>query len=140
MFLDGLMDRRFNIAVGKLLKNKMDEKFYVSNKAARLLKEKGYNEETDYTIDNKGRIWPIILTKWMGKHKDECVFPCPTKSEVIDWLDRKIKISIRYYDLTSKWHYDITPVRPGTKIINSLSFSTRLEAEEAAIIDALENL
>lgn len=118
----------------------MNNKFYVSTKAAMLLKEKGYNKETEYTIDNKGRIWPIILTKWIGKHKDECVFPCPTKAEVIDWLDKKIHIGIGYDDLHSKWHYDMTPVRPGTKAINNLSFSTRLEAEEAAIIDALELL
>ena len=71
--------------------------------------------------------------------EERCV-SAPTKSEVIDWLDKKIHIGIGYNDLHSKWHYDLTPVIPGTKAINNLSFSTRLEAEEAAIIDALENL
>lgn len=111
----------------------MDKKFYVSLETARLLKEKGYNKETEYTIDNNGRIW-------MGEYRDECDFLCPTRAEVIDWLDKKIHIGIGYDNLHSKWHYDITPVIPGTKAINNLSFSTRLEAEEAAIIEALELL
>ena len=141
MFLDGLMDRRFNIAVGKLLKNKMDEKFYVSLEVARLLKEKGYNEKCTFAYtdlsngsDINGRIVFNSNDYPVG------IYPCPTKAEVIDWLDRKIHIGICYDDLWSKWHYTITPVRTGVKEINNLSFSTRLEAEEAAIIDALENL
>ena len=47
---------------------------------------------------------------------------------------------IHIFHKFSKWHYDMTPVRTGVKEINNLSFKTRLEAEEAAIIDALENL
>lgn len=108
----------------------MNKKFYVSLEVARLLKEKGYNKETEYTIDNNGHIW-------MGEYRDEYDFPCPTRAEVIDWLDKKVIIGIGYSDLFSTWHYDITPVIPGTKAINNLSFSTRLEAEEAAIIEVL---
>jgi hypothetical protein len=134
------MDRRFNIAVGKLLKNKMDEKFYVSLEVARLLKEKGYNEKCiTYYQDNCREIYYSFCGERNSNWEERCV-SAPSKAEVIDWLDRKIHIGIGYDDLHSKWHYDITPVIPGTKIINNLSFSTRLEAEEAAIIDALENL
>lgn len=111
----------------------MDKKFYISLKAAKLLKEKGYNKETDCTIDYNGAIW-------FGEYRDECDFPCITKAEAIDWLDKKIKISIGYNDLSNKWHYTLTPVRTYVKEINNLSFSTRLEAEDAAIIDALEKI
>ena len=115
----------------------MDNKFYVSLEVARLLKEKGYNEKRDF-------LTPVYKENgclYWSNHEDlSDNIPAITKSEAIDWLDRKIKISIGYDDLWSKWHYDITPVRPGTKIINNLSFSTRLEAEEAAIIEALELL
>ena len=119
----------------------MDEKFYVSLEVARLLKEKGYNEKCTFAytdISNGSDINGRIV--FNSNDYPVGIYPCPTKAEVIDWLDKKIHIGIGYDDLHSKWHYDITPVRPGTKAINNLSFSTRLEAEEAAIIDALENL
>lgn len=115
----------------------MNNKFYVSLKAAKLLKEKGYNEKTDYTINKDG---DLLNEKRKNESLGEWKWSCPTKAEVIDWLDKKIHIGIGYNDLHSKWHYDMTPVRPGTKMINNLSFSTRLEAEESAIIDALELL
>lgn len=115
----------------------MDSKFYVSLEAAKLLKEKGYNEMTDCSIDEDGNFWN---EQRKNETMPEWKWSCPTKAEVIDWLDKKIHIGIGYNDLHSKWHYDMTPVIPGTKAINNLSFSTRLEAEEAAIIDALELL
>ena len=134
------MDRRFNIAVGKLLKNKMNEKFYVSLEVARLLKEKGYNEKCiTYYQDNCREIYYSFCGERNSDWEERCV-SAPTKAEVIDWLDRKIIINICYNDLFSTWNYDLTPVRPGVKEINNLSFKTRSEAEDAAIIDALENL
>lgn len=118
----------------------MDEKFYVSLEVARLLKEKGYNEKCiSYYQDNCREIYYSFCGERNSDWEERCV-SAPTKAEAIDWLDKKIKISIDYSDLWSTWNYDITPVRPGTKIINNLSFKTRLEAEEAAIIDALEML
>lgn len=119
----------------------MDEKFYVSLEVARLLKEKGYNKKCVFAyadISNGSDINGRIV--FNSNDYPVGFYPCPTKTEVIDWLDRKIKISIGYCDLWSKWHYTLTPVRPGVTEINNLSFSTRLEAEEAAIIDALESL
>lgn len=116
----------------------MDSKFYVSLEVARLLKEKGYNEETDYTIDNNGHMW-------LGEYRDECDFPCPTKSEAIDWLDSKgiiIELSVTH-DLCH-WVFSIY-MKGGEEISSNIdfdfeSFPTRLEAEEAAIIKALELL
>lgn len=128
----------------------MNNKFYVSYEAARLLKEKGFNKTVDKLIHLNQYNIPIIESP--EKYYDESEvyndylylkqnhYACPTKSEAIDWLDRKIHIGIGYDDLWSKWHYTITPVRTGVKEINNLSFSTRLEAEEAAIIKALELL
>lgn len=112
----------------------MDRKFYVSLEAARLLKEKGYNEERDFltpVYEENGCLY------WSNHEDLSDKIPAITKSEAMDWLERKIIIGIGYDNLFSKWHYDITPVRTGTKEINNLSFSTRLEAEEAAIIEAL---
>ena len=118
----------------------MNEKFYVSLEVARMLKEKGYNEKCiTYYQDNCREIYYSFCGERNSDWEERCI-SAPTKTEVIDWLDRKIKISIGYYDLSSKWHYDMTPVRTGVKEINNLSFKTRSEAEDAAIIDALENL
>lgn len=119
----------------------MKQKFYVSLEVARLLKEKGYNEKCTFAytdISNGSDINGRIV--FNSNDYPVGIYPCPTKAEVIDWLDKKIHIGIGYDDLHSKWHYDITPVRLGTKAINNLSFSTRLEAEEAAIIEGCELL
>jgi hypothetical protein len=114
----------------------MDNKFYVSLEAARLLKEKGYNEETEYTIDNNGRIW-------MGEYRDECDFPCPTKAESIDWLDSKevyIQIGGVGSGETQKWSYSVFDYKTCDNYASDYIFLTRLEAEEAAIIKALKLL
>lgn len=117
----------------------MNSKFYVSLETARTLKEKGYRQRYHayYLGDSNLRKGGYRGDSWYDLPD---FYPASTKSEVIDWLDKKVHIGIGYNDLHSKWHYDITPVRPGTKAINNLSFSTRLEAEEAAIIKALELL
>lgn len=116
----------------------MDKKFYVSLEVAKMLKEKGYDRECiSYYHDNCREVDYSFCGERNSTWEERCV-SAPTKAEAIDWLDRKIHIDIGYDDLHSKWHYTITPVRTGTKAINNLSFSTRLEAEDAAIIEALE--
>lgn len=115
----------------------MDSKFYVSYEAARLLKEKEYNEETEYTIDNNGRMW-------LGEYRDECDFPCPTKSEAIDWLESKgIYISVYYRELTGKFfceiHYNKMLYKDKESDLTE-DYKTRCEAKDAVIIKALEVL
>ena len=153
MFLDGLMDRRFNIAVGKLLKNKMDEKFYVSLEVAKLLKEKGYNEKCTFAytdISNGSDINGRIV--FNSNDYPVGIYPCPTKAEVIDWLESKgIVVELSYDNNLHKdclrWDYYIYQHDNdgrSDEIVSSWElcrfYNTRLEAEEAAIIDALENL
>lgn len=132
----------------------MDSKFYVSLEAARLLKEKGYDKPTDYIYVIDGQFYSI----WRNKdgNMESNYYPAPTKDEAIDWLESKgIVISVVYDNLgiIGKKHY--------RSIINTLDkdgsesgspiylpsydgdirhYSTRLEAEEAAIIKALKLL
>lgn len=113
----------------------MESKFYVSLEAARLLKEKGYDEKTDFFIDEYG-IW-----EWDGRAILD--LPCPTKAEAIDWLESKGIIVEAYYDYNAQWGFTIS--RDNFEIHDSwwhdeLLFPTRLEAEDAAIIKALELL
>jgi hypothetical protein len=123
----------------------MDNKFYVSLEAARLLKEKGYSEkctfayaETSNGSDINGRIvfnsndYPVGF------------YPCPTKAEAIDWLDSKgIVVEIWRPNFSTGWACSVEKNRIleyDSWMKDDILFPTRLEAEEAAIIKALELL
>ena len=122
----------------------MERKFYVSLEVARLLKEKGYNNySTVYDCSVEG---DILLNQeptygeWVG---DKDVYPCPTKAEAIDWLESKGIVVETFYNRNAKWVFYINKGR--LELYDSwcdddLVFPTRLEAEEAAIIKALELL
>jgi hypothetical protein len=123
----------------------MDSKFYVSLEAARLLKEKGYNEECDCVIDDDGDIFEHQYQ--MNQDLPEWKCSCPTKAEAIDWLESKgiiITTDIYYvlYDgdstVTTCWGYHIIREDELRYRDNSSHFLTRLEAEDAAIIKALD--
>ena len=115
----------------------MDNKFYVSLEAARLLKEKGYRERYHayYFGDSNLRKGGYRGDSW---YDSPDFYPAPTKSEVIDWLESKglvIVVFRRTINNEVGWRYVIYNQ---TEIISG--FKTRLEAEEAAIIKALELL
>ena len=129
----------------------MDKKFYVTFETAKLLKEKGFNKTVDKLIHLNQYNIPVIESP--EKYYDESEvyndylylkqnhYACPTKSEVIDWLEQnEIVIEINSIR-NNKWRFSI--YKNGRFQIDSwihdrLDFSTRLEAEEAAIIKALE--
>ncbi len=122
----------------------MDNKFHVSLEAARLLKEKGYdNYSVVYDCSVKGSILlnqQPIYGEWA---KDKDVYPCPTKSEAIDWLDSKgIMIDIHWirFNENRRWNYSIFNCSTCNTIDTKYIHSTRLEAEEAAIIRALKEI
>lgn len=61
-----------------------------------------------------------------------------SKAEAIDWLESKgIIVEIQYYQESSTWSYAIYCI---CYMSPDEEFQTRLEAEEAAIIKALELL
>lgn len=95
----------------------MNSKFYVSLEAEELLKEKGYPFVWGYDSIHPRKV---------------------TKAEAIDWLESKgmcIVVIRRTIDNEVGWRYVIYNQ---TEIISG--FSTRLQAEDAAIIKALELL
>ena len=115
----------------------MDNKFYVSLEAARLLKEKGYRERYHayYFGDSNLRKGGYRGDSW---YDSPDFYPAPTKSEVIDWLESKgmcIVVVRRTINNEVGWRYVIYGQ---TEIISG--FKTRLEAEEAAIIKACKLL
>jgi hypothetical protein len=77
----------------------MDRKFHVSLKAARLLKEKGYDEECiSYYHDNCREVDYSFCgernSTWEGRYVS-----APSKAEAIDWLDSKgIVVELSYDD------------------------------------------
>lgn len=136
----------------------MNSKFYVSLEAARLLKEKGYNEVVESYYDTLGEINDVrsIFQNSVADnsflHRFGDYYAAPTKSEAIDWLERKgIVIELNYDDHShmdnARWEYFIyTHDKDGwleamvcSRTKNNY-YKTRLEAEEAAIIKALELL
>ena len=120
----------------------MESKFYVSLEAARLLKEKGYNEVTKAAwcgIFGEMKIAPQIGGYRNSDYSDDIkLYSAPTKSEAIDWLESKgVIVEIQYYQESSTWSYAIYCI---CYMSSDEEFQTRLEAEEAAIIKALELL
>jgi hypothetical protein len=126
----------------------MNNKFYITLEAARLLKEKGYDRECDYHIEE---VVYGNMTKEQAE-KLETKFPCPTKAEAIDWLDSKgIVVELSYDDQAhidnARWQYFIY-THDNDGWVEALVcgwhendfYPTRLETEEAAIIKALELL
>ena len=142
---DNLMDCLLGVIFNKQTKIIMDSKFYVSLEAARLLKEKGYNNYSIvYDCSVEGDILlnqRPIYGEWAG---DKDVYPCPTKAEAIDWLESKgmlIEISIDIDECA--WIFNIVDKEKFITIGHPKDgefFTDRLEAEEAAIIKALELL
>lgn len=122
----------------------MDEKFYVSLEVARLLKEKGYNEKCTFAytdISNGSDINGRIV--FNSNDYPVGIYPCPTKAEVIDWLESKgIMIDIHWirFNENRRWNYSIFDYNTCDIIDTNYIHLTRLEAEEAAIIKALELL
>ena len=129
----------------------MNDKFYVSLEAARLLKEKGYNEQTKAAWC--GVFGDFMIASGVGAYQNSAypdyikIYSAPTKAEAIDWLENKEhRINIIYDWIECKWYFTIINGSPTVKSITELEVSdsvfykTRLEAEEAAIIKALELL
>jgi hypothetical protein len=72
----------------------------------------------------------------MNQDLPEWKWSCPTKSEAINWLESKgIVVEIQYNYESSTWSYAIYCI---CYMSPAEEFQTRLEAEEAAIIKALE--
>ena len=122
----------------------MDSKFYVSYEVARLLKEKGYDRECIAYYQND-EFHPYSVNLYQLSINDKNAAPsymnqysAPTKAEAIDWLESKgmcIVVVRRTINNEVGWRYVIYNQ---TEIISG--FSTRLEAEEAAIIKACKLL
>ena len=122
----------------------MDSKFYVSLKAAKLLKEKGYDKESiAYYQNDEFHPYSVLLYKLSINDKNAAPpymnqYSAPTKAEVIDWLESKgIMIDVHWirFNENRRWNYFTCD-----SIDTTYTRITRLEAEEAAIIKALELL
>lgn len=123
----------------------MDNKFYVSLEAARLLKEKGYNEVVESYYDTLGELNKVhsmfqnSVADNSFLHRFGDYYAAPTKAEAIDWLDSNgIAISIDFC-VIDIYEY-IVERKSCYHVVESGHKETRLEAEEAAIIKGLELL
>lgn len=120
----------------------MDNKFYVSLETARLLKEKGYDRECiSYYHDNCREVDYSFCGERNSTWEERCV-SAPTKAEAIDWLESKgIIIGVKPYTAISFSYFILIDRKSSHDVIETNEcFSTRLEAEEGAIIKALDLL
>ena len=126
----------------------MENKFHVSLEAARLLKEKGYDRECIAYYQN-GEFYPysVGLFKLSINNKNAAPsymnqYSAPTKAESIDWLESKeIIVELAVTHDLCHWVFSIyMKGEEETLNFDFESFPTRLEAEEVAIIKALELL
>ena len=121
----------------------MDNKFYVSLEAARLLKEKGYRQRYHayYFGDSNLRKGGYRGDSW---YDSPDFYPAPTKAEAMDWIESNTGFIISEdYRCDGFWYYVIfqgNDIYYDSDCFVNGSFLTRLEAEEAAIIKALELL
>ncbi len=122
----------------------MNSKFYVSREAAMLLKEKGYDTKCIFAytdISNGSDINGRIV--FNSNDYPIGIYPCPTKSEAIDWLDSKevyIQIVGVGSGATQKWSYSVFDYKTCDNYVSDYIFLTRLEAKDAAIIKACKLL
>lgn len=120
----------------------MNSKFYVSLEAARLLKEKGYDRECiSYYHDNCREVDYSFCGERNSTLEKRCV-SAPTKAEAIDWLESKGMLVWTEPTCEDIWlWFIISPLHfEDNAETNGIAYPTRLEAEEAAIIKALELL
>lgn len=128
----------------------MNSKFYVPLEAARLLKEKGYDGDAEYAYHENGN-----FSHWGRNVNDiDYLYAAPTKAEAIDWLEGKRIYISSIVDCDSVWVFYTARIIVYDNKNNYHNYSifedndnrymkiykTRLEAEEAAIIKALELL
>ena len=122
---------------------------YVSFDTAKLLKEKGFNENTpvNYFVgDDKPRgcmVGEMIYHKRI--EEDTHLIACPTLQMAMKWLRKAYKIYImidRSFSVEDSWHYCICVDDDFDNLIQQEVLSHRKyeEACEAAIKYCLENL
>ena len=121
----------------------MNAKHYVSLEVAKMLKERGYNEFSEYAYDKNGEIgfWGRNVNHMEG------LYSMQTLLEAMDWLEeRDIRISIKYDWIECGWYYIVIDGTPTIKNITEVEksdgifYKDRNECMNAAIEKALELL
>lgn len=111
----------------------MNKKFYVPFETAKLLKENGYPQESDYVYCSEERREVSLAPYQMNIIN---AVAAPTYHEVIDWLiDKEYPIEVMWV----REHSDLVWYCGVAHTITS-NYSTREEALNKAILKVLEKL
>ena len=113
--------------------------FYI----ARLLKEKGFDNELSYYYDENGELLFDIDFPSLQPTKLDAYFSAPTIAEVVMWLYEKHGIWVEVYiDDDSSFGYLVSKITKEGRVDSPLKrlFNTPTEAYEAAIEYCLVNL
>ena len=121
---------------------------YVSFESAKLLKEKGFDENTpvNYFVgDDKLRGCVVgVMIYHKRAEGDTHLIACPTLSMAMKWLREVHKIEVRviYDNNKSSWYGACNPMRESSQILLGFGHKSKSyeEAAEAAIKYCCENL
>ena len=126
----------------------MDAKFYVPYETAQLLKEKGYEAETDYYYSKATKsITPLhdLKNEWYPDSLqiiiDTRYIPAPTYHEVLDWLAK----NGWYVSVGLRLRGGVAYVSEAAKILwrptlSCGAYRTREDALNAAILETLKRI
>lgn len=73
----------------------MENKYYVSDEVAHLLKQKGYNQLCDNYYDEDCLLQKPACTNYDFRNMP-CLAAAPTKDEVLEWLETEHNIHIEF--------------------------------------------
>jgi hypothetical protein len=127
------------------------KELFVSYKLAKVLKEKGFDEECIAYQNKDGtpqvgsilEVYNVILTRNGNKNYD--TIPVPLYQQVIDWFREKHKINIidNYYPNTKEWGFSVYSLDlTGVELIAHLrkeNHSLKYNSSRKAVIAGIEH-
>ena len=126
----------------------MDARFYVPYETAQLLKEKGYEAETDYYYSKETKSITLLhdlKNEWYPDSLqiiiDTRYIPAPTYHEVLDWMYAKgyVIYARTVTDINSNWFAVINSENDVCKFPRGY-WNAREDALNAAILETLKRL
>lgn len=123
----------------------LNEKFYITLGTAKLLKDYGYNEDTDYVIFGDSNIVRndySLTNKYLPQEYGEN-YSCPTIFEVVDYLEQVYGFIVETNVLEPNKYTFIIGQYNNNKvnfIHTDYTFNNRFIALESGVVYVLKNL
>lgn len=126
----------------------MIQEAYVSFEVAKLLKEKGFDQETTKRYDPSGKLYSYYQNVTVIP-KGEAYVCAPTQQMACEWLRQEHNLSVEVYRTACGWIGCVVAIPSGTDLkfleddgddLPSGQYTTHAKACEATIRYCLDNL